>query len=130
MRVKLTGYVRHNGARYAPGSILSLPERDGQRLVRLHVAVELPEAPMPLTPQQQSAESSPKSPDPPAPPAAKEGPEFVAALTPDEVADALEYVQDPDFVRRVIEIEQAKPEPRAEVIEVAQRRLAALAGGE
>lgn len=129
MRVRLTGYVRRDGARHVPGSILSLPEREARRLVRLGVAEALAEEPKPTVPPAPLASQVPNPPVPQTPPAT-EGPEFIAALTEAEVADALEFIQNSTFIRRVIEIEQAKPDPRAAVIEAAQRRLAALAGGE
>jgi len=135
MRVRLLGYVRHNGARYAPGSILSVSEREAQRLVRLGVAEQLPQIP-PSPAASSLTGEAPKPPEPLVPadtgarPPATEGPEFIAALTDDEAVEALEFIQDATFIQRVIEIEQAKPEPRASVIEAAERRLAVLAGGE
>lgn len=112
VEVVATSHVRHNGVHYPPGATIRVSVADANRLAKLGVA---------------RIEEKPQSPPPPP---IETGPDFIAGLTVREATEALARIKDPEFIRKVLEIEQAKESPRSTLVEVAQKRLAELSGGE
>lgn len=108
MRVKLTGYVRHNGARHKPGSVLSLSDDEAKRLIGLRAAVAVEEAP-------------------PKPPLTPDDPETLAAASVRELEALLPSVTSREVLQKAMEFEQAKEQPRSTVIAALEKRLAELA---
>lgn len=112
VEVVATSHVRHNGVHYPPGATIRMSVADANRLAELGVA---------------RIEAKPQT--PPLPPI-ETGPELIAGLTVREATEALTLIKDPEFIREVLEIEQAKESPRSTLVEAAQKRLAELGGGE
>lgn len=60
--VELTGYVKYDGVRHSPGTIMELSEEDAAYLEKSKVAIILEEAPE-ETPEDDQEEDSPENPE-------------------------------------------------------------------
>lgn len=109
--VKVSGHVRHNGVRYAPGDVIRrLTEREARGLVKLGVAAE-------AIPSDAAPDSGPGQapPDP-------NTPWGLVSLSAAEAAEHIAKVENVKFLNAVEALEELREKPRATVLRAIEAR--------